>query len=199
MHKFILSISLLLILTIGACSGVRVSQDYDLGKPLPMMKTYQWQAAAQTATGDVRVDNPFLNERIRLAIERMLNAKGFKKAVGGDPDFLVAYQFTIKQKIRTDDLHSGIGVGVGAHGRHGGLVLGSGPSVSQVDQGYLVIDLTAADSRRLLWRGKGTRYLPEHANPEKTQQIYNELVEKILEQFPPKGQRSDAGGQWPED
>jgi len=188
MHKFILSIFLLFVMTVGACTGVRVSQDYDLGKPLPVMTTYRWQAAAQAATGDVRVDNPLLNERIRGAIDKTFTAKGFKKANGDDPDFVVAYQFTIKQKIRTDDLHSGIGVGVGAHGRHGGLVVSSGPSVTQVEQGYLVIDLMAADSGVLLWRGKGTRYLPEHANPEETEKIYNELVAKILEQFPPKGQ-----------
>jgi hypothetical protein len=41
----------------------------------------------------------------------------------------------------------------------------------------LVIDLTD---------GQGTRYLPAHPDPEKTEKIYNELVKKILVLFPPK-------------
>jgi hypothetical protein len=175
---------ILLSMAISACSSVKVSQDYDLGKPLPVLKTYRWQSEVQAKTGDVRVDNPLLNERIRRAVDRVLAQKGFKQAVAGVSDFLVSYQFSINQKIRSDDVHTGFGFGMGGRGSFGGIAIGTGNNVTQQDEGLLVIDLTDSQGT-LLWRGTGTRYLPEHSNPEKTEKIYNEFVEKILEQFPP--------------
>jgi hypothetical protein len=178
---------LLLILAITACSSVKVSQDYDLGKSLPVLKTYRWQSAVQAKTGDVRVDNPLLNKRIREAVDRVLAQKGFEKAAEGTSDFKVAYQFSINQKIRSDDVHTGFGFGMGSRWGFGGIAIDTGSNVTTYDEGLLVIDFTNAQGD-LLWRGNGTRYLPEHTNPEKSEKIYNELVEKILEQFPPKTQ-----------
>lgn len=175
---------ILLILSISACSSVKVSQDYDLDKPLPAMKTYQWQTAVQAKTGNVRVDNPLLNERIRGAVDRVFAQKGFQKASAGVPDFRVAYQFTIRQQIKSDDVRGGVGFGVGSYGRRGGVAISTGSTVTTYDEGLLVIDLTDSQGT-LLWRGRGTRYLPAHTNPEKTEEIYNEMVAKILEQFPP--------------
>jgi hypothetical protein len=179
-------IACLLVLTISACSSVEVSQDYDLGKPLPELKTYHWQTAGQAKTGDVRVDNPLLNDRIRKAVDRALARKGFAKVTAGRPDFKVAYQFTISQQIKSDDVRGGFGFGVGSYDRRGGVAISTGSTVTTYDEGLLVIDLTDSQGT-LLWRGRGTRYLPAHTNPEKTEKIYNEFVEKILAQFPPGG------------
>jgi len=175
---------LLLIISTSACSSVTVSQDYDLGQPLPELKTYQWQTNEQAKTGDVRADNPLLNKRIRKAMERILAQKGFQKVAAGTSDFKVSYQFSINQKSKSDDVQTGFGFGMGSRGGFGGITIGTGSTVTQYDEGLLVIDLT--DSQGTLWRGKGTRFLPEHTNPEKTEKIYNELVEKIMAQFPPK-------------
>ena len=178
-------LGLFLIATFFACSSVKVSQDYDLAKPLPAMKTYRWQTDEQVKTGDVRVDNPLLNERIRRAVDRELLQKGFRKETAGTPDFQVTYQFSISQKVRSDDVRTGVGFGVGTYGRRGGIAIGTGGHVSTVDEALLIIDLV--DRRGdLLWRGKGTRYLPAHSSPAKTEKIYNELVEKIMGQFPPE-------------
>jgi len=184
MKRLFLFVLLLLVSTIVACSSVRVSQDYDLAKPLPVLKSYQWLTAEQTTTGDVRVDNPLLNERIRRAIDRVLQEKGYQAEPTGRVDFQVAYQYTIRQRLRSDDVSGTFGFGVGTYGRHGGVAVGTGHHVSQYDEGLLVIDLTD-NQGNLLWRGQGTRYLPTHPKPEKTEKIYNELVEKILAQFPP--------------
>ena len=179
--------SLFLIVLISACSSVRVSQDYDLGKPLPELKTYQWQSDEQVKTGDARMDNPLLHGRIKKAIDRVLNQKGFQLSDADNPDFLVAYQFSISQKLRSDDVQTGFGFGVGSRGGFGGITIGTGSNVTQQDEGLLVIDLSDSQGT-LLWRGKGTRFLPEHISPEKTEKIYNEMVDKILAQFPPEGQ-----------
>ncbi len=177
---------MLLITAISACSSVKVSQDYDLDKTLPAMQTYQWKTAGQPETGDVRIDNPLLDTRIRKSVDRVFSAKGFQKVPAGTPDFMVAYQFSISSKIRSDDLRTGAGFGMGSYGRHGGIAVSTGSTVTQYDEGLLVIDLTGVKNGDLLWRGNGTLRLPEHMDPEKSEKVVNELVEKILEQFPPE-------------
>lgn len=188
MKKICIFIFMLLILAISACSSITVSQDYDLGKPLPVMKTYQWETTLQAKTGDVRVDNPLLDSRIRKAVDRVFSEKGFQQLAVGTPDFKVVYQFSITRQIKTDDLHTGFGFGLGSYGRHGGMVISSGAAVTQYDQGFLVIDLTDVKSGSLLWRGNGTWRLTEHSDPERTEKIVNEIVAKILAQFPPETQ-----------
>ncbi|MCP3954407.1 MAG: DUF4136 domain-containing protein, partial [Desulfobacterales bacterium] len=74
---------------------------------------------------------------------------------------------------------------MGSRGGFGGITIGTGSTVTYYDEGLLIIDLTDTQGT-LLWRGKGTRFLPEHTDPEKTEKVYSELVEKILEQFPPE-------------
>ena len=72
----------------------------------------------------------------------------------------------------------GARVGWGASGRNGGQVINgmSGIEKLRKKHGGGIADILD----NLRWRGNGTRYLPEHTNPEKTEKIYNELVEKIL-------------------
>ncbi len=178
---------ILLIMSISACSSVKVSQDFDLDKPIPQVNSYQWTSGEQGETGDVRVDSPLLDARIRKAVDRVLAAKGIQKIGAGTSAYKVAYQFSISKKIRSDDVRTGVGFGMGSYGRHGGVAISTGSTVTTYDEGLLVIDFTDARGE-LIWRGNGTRHLPQHTDPEKTEEIYNELVEKILGQFPPKTQ-----------
>ena len=186
MKKIRLFLFTILIMAVGGCSGVKVSQDYDPGKALPVVKTYQWETTSQAMTGDVRIDNPLLDARIRKAVDRVFSEKGFQKVADGLPDFKVGYQLSISQKIQSDDLRTGFGFGFGSYGRGGGVAVGTGNTVTQYDQERLVIDLTDVKSGELLWRGNGTRRLSEHTDPEKAEKSVNELVEKILAQFPPE-------------
>ena len=186
MKKIRLVLCAVMLVAVGGCSSVKVSQDYDPGKVLPVMKTYRWKTEAQARTGDVRIDNPLLDARIRKAVDRVFSEKQIRKAAGAVPDFEVEYQFSITTKIQSDDLRTGFGFGMGRYGQHGGMAISTGSTVTQYDQGLLVIDLTDLKSGDLLWRGKGTRRLPEHTDPVSTEKIFNELVEKILAQFPPE-------------
>jgi hypothetical protein len=174
-----------LITVIFSCSSVQVSQDYDPETDFAKLKTFDWQSETQEKTGDVRVDDQLMNSRIRKAVERMLRAKGYQKVTQMAPDFYVAYQYTIQQKIETDNVRTGIGIGYGGRGRYGGIGVSSGADVSSYDEGLLVIDVIDSGSVKLLWRGKGTRRVSQHSEPEKTTQTVNEAVEKILNQFPP--------------
>jgi hypothetical protein len=181
-QQLILSASMIVIL---CCSSVQVSQDYDPETDFAKLKTFDWQSETQQKTGDVRVDDQLIDSRIRKATERAFTTKGYQRVTQMTPDFYISYQYVIQQKIKTDNVRTGIGIGYGSRGRYGGIGVSSGADVSSYDEGLLVIDVIDSGSGKLLWRGKATRSVSSHSDPEKTTQAVNEAVEKILNQFPP--------------
>lgn len=173
------------VLVVVGCSGIRVSQDYDPATDLASLQTFGWTSDTQEKTGDARIDNPLRNTRIREAVERLLQDKGFVLSTDKEPSFLVRYQYDLRRQIESDGAGGGIGFGVGSYGRHGGIAVGTGNNVREYDEGALVIDMLDPDSEVLLWRGTGTQRFMEYDNPEKSIEDINALVEKILAQFPP--------------
>lgn len=169
------------------CSGIKVSQDYEPASDFQSMSTYRWAMLNQEKTGDPRIDNPLRDTRIRAALERILAAKGFTKAAGDTASFLVRYQEIMRRKIESDGGGTRVGFGVGSYGRRGGIAVGSGNSVREYDEVSLVIDFVAPASEALIWRGTGTQRFKAYDDPQKATMDINQLVEKILEQFPPNG------------
>ena len=172
-------------LLFSGCSGIQVNQDYDPATDFLSMKTYRWAAETQEKTGDLRIDNPLRDTRIRAAVDRLLTEKGFIKSVDGSPTFVVRYQYVLRQKIESDSAGGGIGFGIGSFGSHGGIAIGTGNNVRAYDEGSLTIDFVDTASQTLLWRGTGTQRFREYDNPEETSKDINLLVEEILAQFPP--------------
>lgn len=173
-------------LVLGGCSGVQVNQDYDPATDFSSMQDYRWESETQEKTGDLRIDNPLRDNRIRAAVAGQLSDKGFVKSADDTATFLVRYQYTLRQKIESDGARGGIGFGIGSFGRHGGVAIGTGNNIREYDEGSLTIDFVDAASQTLLWRGTGTQRFREYKDPEKASQDINTLVEKILAQFPPR-------------
>ena len=183
-----INIYLVLALSLLAfgCSSLKVRQDYDVSTDFSGLKTFAWKSDKQPKTGDVRVDNPLLDARIRAAVTRSLNAKGFRKTTTGVADFSISYEFQIRRKIGSDSVRTGVGFGLGGGGSFGGVGVSSSGGVREYDEGMLVIDLTAPDSSHLLWRGTGTGQLSDRADPERIIADVEAAVDKILAQFPPQ-------------
>jgi len=168
------------------CSGIEVSQDFDVTADFSNLKTFDWYLAKQKKTGDLRVDNPLLDSRIRKAVNRSLGQKGFQRIFQGTPDFYVGYKYGIFTRIGSERVRTGIGFGFGGSGSFGGIGIGTGSDVRGYDEGMLVIDITDTKNKKLLWRGTGTRRVSRHSDPKKITKEVNENIEKILSQFPPQ-------------
>ncbi len=185
MVKLLKLIPLLLLLIAGGCSGVKVSQDYTSAGNLAGLSTYAWHTDSQEKTGDIRIDTPLVDSRIRDAIEATLAARGYRKTARDQADFHVAYQYDIRGRLRSDNLRTRIGFGFGSFSRHGAFGVSTGSDVSPYDEALLVIDILDARDGSTLWRGKGTRQAFTHTEPAKLTEQINETVHKILDQFPP--------------
>ena len=177
-------ICFLFALFIFGCSGIKVSQDYQPDTNFNNLKTYTWKYITQEKTGDVRIDNSLMDNRIRKAIENALTEKGLF-AAGITSDFQVAYTYTISKKKYSSPVNTGVGFGFGSYGRYGTIGIRTGTQVDEYDEGLLVIDFLKSDSDIVLWRGKSTHGVDTHSTPESTTDQINKIVGKILSQFPP--------------
>jgi hypothetical protein len=170
------------LLSIVGCTTVRVSQDYDPKQDFSEVQTWQWREAEQPASGDVRVDSPLLDRRIRKAIENHLGDRHLKR-IAVEPDLLVSYHLAIERKIYSETYPSSMGIGGYTHPWYWDAGLET--RVYQYDQTRLIIDLYDAKTNDLLWRGEGTYLLTTFKTPQDADAAMQKAVDKILGQFPP--------------
>jgi hypothetical protein len=186
MQKFKHVVFLTFLAFLAGCSGIEVSQDYHMTADFSNLKTFDWHLAKQKKTGDLRVDNPLLDSRIRKAVDRSLAQKGYERIIKGIPDFYVGYEYAVLTRIRSERVRTGIGLGFGGSGSFGAIGIGTGSDVRDYDEGMLVVDITDTKNKKLLWRGTGTRRVSRHSDPKERTKEVNQTVEKILAQFPPQ-------------
>ena len=159
----------LIAVAIG-CSSYSVSYDYDTGTDLTGLRTYDWMPQPAEASGVApgAVDrNSLIDGRVKNAVNAQLAAKGVRR-VSQNPDFLIAYQVTTKDRLRVRS-----------------YTFISDKRFETYEEGALVLDFVAPNGRDLLWRGVAERTLDSNPTPEKTDKRINEAVEKILRGFPP--------------
>ncbi len=172
-----------ILITLQACSGITVSQDYEQGYDFSKLKTFAWKPNDDSQKQNAA--NELIDKRIRKAIVTNLSAKQYKQIDSGKPDFYISYHVTVKQKIRTDNVSGGVSIGRSSHGRYGSIGIGTGTQVHAYDQGTLLIDVTEVANNKLVWRGISTQAVAGHSDPQKSTAVINETVEKMLMQFPP--------------
>jgi len=169
-----------------SCAAVRVNEDYDPSVDFSGLKSFAWIPGTTPQSGDIRLDSPLIDARVRAAIERTLAERGYRKLAEGTPDFLVGYHLSMDQKLDVRTVNSGVGVGFG-YGRYGrGGVVGFDTTVQQYDEGTLIIDIANGADDRLIWRGWGSQRLRRNPSPEQTTQAIDRAVTEILKQFPPR-------------
>lgn len=163
----------------AGCSSVTVKSDYDPEFDFASYKTFAiWNGQIPN---DELAQHPLVQKRIKATIARVLQEKGYKLVDSvDDADFGVVTHAGSKEKIQVTDWGR-TGWYDPWWGPYGGRV-----DVSQYNEGTLVIDLVDVGTKTLAWRGMGTKVL-DNSTGEKQQRNIDEIVAKILAQFPPKG------------
>jgi len=169
-------------LLLNGCSTVQVSHDFAADYPFTAGGTYAWQAATPSPMGE-----DLLDARFRRNLEEQLLHRGFRPSA--TPQLLVGYSYTVTPRLREEPISTGFGFGIGRDYRYSGIGLGYGITVSQYDQGVLVVSISAAEDGHEVWRGTATREVSTHATPEQLDQRVAEMVEKVLAAFPPSANR----------
>lgn len=151
-----------------------VTYDFDRAADFSKFKSYAW------TRGTELVDQ--LNHlRVVRSIENQLAAKGLTRMeTTANADLFVSYHVSVDRNLRIDAYSSG----------WGGPFLGgmrSGRAITQeVLAGTLVVDLVAANTERIVWRGVASAELDPSANPERRDKHMNKAAQKLFKNYPPK-------------
>ncbi|MDR9435343.1 MAG: DUF4136 domain-containing protein [Thiohalophilus sp.] len=175
-------ILLLVSLQLVACSTT-VNVDYDQSIDFATIRNFKLETKPIKISDDPRIDSSLMQQRVVTAIREVLTRKGLQTSP--TPDVHVSYRIDVKQEIESDP--SGVSVGVGTFSRNVGIGFGYGfpaADVESYDRIILTIDFhNPAD--KLLWRGSDSRRLTSGSTPETLTRLVNDLVEAILERYPP--------------
>ena len=174
------------ILFLTACATQKPNYDYLAGSDFGNYSTYAWLSVDKASADNHRSKNPLIDQRIVDAIDNALAAKGLRK-VSDISDILINYHVSVSQQEQQQPRGR---VSIGSSRYSGSSSLGFAVSVPvggtrTYQEGTLVIDMIAADSKQLLWQGWGSRTVRQDTDPERMTALINEVVGEILANYPP--------------
>lgn len=148
MKLFRTFILLSLMLIFVSTFGINVKTDYDKSVDLNRLRTFTFKDQRRP-DGNLLQGNTLVDNRIRDALRRDLEARGFRYEPNGQTDFVVAYYARQTEKADVEPL----GYGMPHRWRWGW-----GPAVwtRYYTQGSLVVDFIDPSSNQLIWRGRAT-------------------------------------------
>lgn len=183
MHKLLLISVIALLILMSGCAKVQVSQDYALDFQFGSNGSFGWNLQIMEENSGLLQQDELLANRFKRAIETVLATRGFHQ--GDSPEILVSCSYSVSKMLQAEPVSSGFGYGFGRYGRYGTVGIYSGTSIRQYQQGLLVINIHEGHTGRLVWKGVGTREVFTHANPDDVSTMVYEMVEAVLNQFPP--------------
>ena len=179
MRALPLSVALLSLALLGACTGYNVTYDYDVTASYGRYKTFDYYTSKKGTGGTTSL----MDKRVRASVEKELQAKGFTMETKGDPDFLVTYYpIVTDRKVRTT-VH--MGGGWGYRPFYGGVSTASS-QVHHYKEGTIVIEIVDFKSNQMIWQGAAAGALTGLENPEDANEVVTRAVRDILSKFPPK-------------
>lgn len=182
----LMALLLLSAVLFTSCRSVDVVADYDRQVNFDSYKSY---AFYKTGIDQVQVSD-LDKRRILKAIEYEMSQRGFQKSK--DPDILVSIFTDEKERVNVYQNYPW-GWGWGGWGPYWGGYWGGywgpgywGPAVSSYTEGALYIDLIDAESKQLVWQGKGVGSLSRYKDVEKKERRIREFVYEIMRKYPPE-------------
>ena len=180
MKKLIL---LVVSFTFLSCGSIRVFSDYDETVDFEKYKTY---AFFKPGTDEVKISD-LDKKRILKAIEIELGTK--KLTLSETPDLLINLAVKSSNDVYINQNNNlmgygmnGFGYGLGWGWGWGWPMVNSAQITSQVN-GMLFIDLIDANTKKLVWQGKGKGYIKEYT--KKRMERIQLFVSEILKNYPP--------------
>jgi len=167
------------------CSGIRVTSDYDPSADFSHIRSYAWFDESSGVQGDRADVMSLLDRRVRSAVDAELQRKGLSRVEKSAAAALVSYHLGVETKLDVNTINSGYGYG--RYGRYGGI--STTTTVSEYQEGTLLIDVIDPSSKSLIWRGSGQSRLSQYSSPEQREKRVHEAVQQILEKFPPGAEK----------
>jgi hypothetical protein len=177
MRALPLSVALLSLALLGACRSYDLSYDYDVTATFSRYRTFDYYTSKKGTGGTTTL----MDKRVRAAVEKELQTKGFAMETKADPDFLVTYYPIVQnRKVRSSVR---VGTGWGYRPFYGGV---STSQVRHYKEGTIVIEIVDFKTNQLIWQGAAAGALSGLNTPEDADEVVPKAVRDILAKFPPK-------------
>ena len=157
---------LLLSTHLLSCSSVSVRTDFDKSANFSALQSYTWTTSPQKNDKNAIEDQQILSQ-INKAIDRQLNLQGYQ-LTQENPDFWLASKASVITRSYSSQR---------SYGRSRPL---------RLLEGNLIIQIFNPDTRKLIWLGDGKITMGKDDDAEADAKHLQEIVQKILERFPPK-------------
>lgn len=158
----------------GISAAQQVKTDYDRGVDFTRYRTYSWE--------HVETKDQLVVDRIKIAVNVALTARGWVQVESGGDVSIVAVQVTSNQET-LNTFYNGFGGGWGWRRFGGGGFAEATTTIETYKVGTVVIDLFDGKTKKLLWRGSSSDTLSN--NSDKNIKNLDKGVEKMFRQFPP--------------
>jgi hypothetical protein len=188
-------------LGLAACTSLPVTTDANPNMSVLNCHTYAFAPEhVANAAQPAAYGNPLNAERLRIAIENNLAAKGIQRAERGAAECVVGYAMGTRQVF--DDYYGGLGGFYGGFGGfYGGGFYGSGlygggfgwdgPYVR--DETRIAVDLFDAKTRTPIWHASVSQSVSDLTGPRAEAKI-NAGTAAIFAKFPVAGAPPPASG-----
>ena len=184
LHGKSLLVAVTLLQFLG-CASSSVSHDFDSSINFSQYKTFGWMYEKQPQSNGTQLVDDLMNNRIRSAIDTQMINKGISLVALDKADLLLSYQVTLKQKLSNQGMSGSIGIGRSTGSSGVGLSLGFPLTSRDYKENTLIIDISDAKTKTLIWRGYGVRRVDPKATPAENIQEINDIVAEILNAYPP--------------
>lgn len=144
MRRSMLVIITALAVAGAGCATMTVSAHIERNINFGEYVTYDWGPPDNLPIGDPRLDNnPFFIDYLQGRVEKQMIAKGFERALTGQPDLLIHYHASVNQKVDVYEVDAQYGYCYG----------NCQPQVVDFEQGTLMLDIVDAKTNKVVWRG----------------------------------------------
>jgi len=174
---------LLAALGIGCSTSIEVHTSHHPSADFSNRTSYAW--LPRSPTGDPRLDDEALDERVRTAVEAELAAKGLTKTAES-PQLLLAHQVVLRSETRVSRFDDPDSVWDKDY------VPRIDPSSDEAeferdyDVGILVLEFSNPETKVVLWRGSANTEADLRDPSRKRDRIVQEAVRAMLAGFPPR-------------
>jgi Domain of unknown function (DUF4136) len=142
-------------------------------------KTFGWDTSVSGDGSGQALS--LLDSNIRAAIKSEMTRKGYQEAPAGTtPDLLMSFEAAKAEKIKSNPIRVGVGVGSYGNSGGGGVSVGS-PSAKNVKEGTLVVHAIDPKRNAEVWQGRMSRELGKgNADPA----VIQSAVADVLHDLP---------------
>lgn len=185
-----LVVGFLLLAGCASEPSIQVNTDYAAAN-FNEFKSFQWAPSTYKSKGK-KAENDIIGNRIIKDINATLKTKGYALDTKSTPDFYVNYSVSTANKVDVNNNQTYEGYAPGFTWREGYGMQATQSKVEVLEttvveymEGTLVVDIIDPKNMKIVWRGMGTKKLPDHFDQEIANRVVNNIVTATLGNFPP--------------